>query len=128
MGIAEQVKELRQYVEAYEKQPFGREVEGTVKVLSDAADTIEALSANLQAANMEWSAEDCGEWIPCKKRLPEKDTDVLIRYYNSKEGKSITDIAWIDEDGNWKLTREEAGYFPPNFKKEIKKWMPLPED
>lgn len=58
MSISEQVKELRRYVETYEKQPFGREVEGTVKVLSDAADTIESLSAKLEEANMERSAEN----------------------------------------------------------------------
>lgn len=120
--VNELIKKLREIANCY----YG-EIRNYVSTIEEAADTIEALSAQLQAANMERSA-DCGGWIPCKKRLPEKDTDVLIRYYNSKEGKSITDIAWIDEDENWKLTREEAGYFPPNFKKEIKKWMPLPED
>lgn len=57
MSISEQVTELRRYVGAYEKRPFGREVNGTVKVLSDAADTIESLYKKLQAANMERPAK-----------------------------------------------------------------------
>lgn len=67
-------------------------------------------------------------WISCNKRLPEKYTEVLIRYYNSREEKFLTDIAWIDDDGKWYLIREKGGYFPPNFKKEITKWRPMPED
>lgn len=53
MSISEQVKELREVAEMYEGLDGG-------KILSEAADTIEALSAKL--ADMERSAEDC--WKP----------------------------------------------------------------
>lgn len=45
--INEQLQRIRLYVEAYERQPFGREVEGTTEVLSEAAYTIETLSVKL---------------------------------------------------------------------------------
>jgi len=51
MSIGEQVKELR--IAAVYKEHFLREL------LEKAADTIESLSAKLQTANMERSAEDC---------------------------------------------------------------------
>lgn len=112
MSISEQVKELREVAEMYEGLDGG-------KILSEAADTIEALSAKLETANkelerwhtdkindkiknpfawtstlcchncdhkdeyieeleaadMERSAEDCGGgWIECDKdNLPDKE-------------------------------------------------------
>lgn len=71
MSIREQVKELIEYADGYKKADFG--VDGIVKALYQAANTIESLSAKLQAANMERSAEDCGGWILCKDRLPTMD-------------------------------------------------------
>ena len=65
MTISEQIKELREIAELFDEIDDGR------RMLLQAADTIEALSAKLQAANMERSAEDCGGWILCKNRLPE---------------------------------------------------------
>lgn len=61
--ISEQVKELR--IAAVYKE------HSLKKLLEQAADTIEALSAKLQVAN-------CGGLIPCKERLPQKDETVLI--------------------------------------------------
>lgn len=48
--------------------------------LSDAADTIEALSAKLQAANMERTAEDCGGWIYCGdgENLPAEPSACIV--------------------------------------------------
>lgn len=72
--ISEQVKELRKLADDMEKY-----VGLTPKphILREVADTIESLSAKLQAANMEQSA-DCGGWIPCKERLPEKEAKEYI--------------------------------------------------
>lgn len=70
MSISEQIKELREVAEMYEGLDGG-------KILSEAADTIEALSAKL--ADMQRSAEDCGGgWIPCKDRLPETRNNILV--------------------------------------------------
>ena len=71
MSISEQVKELRELandVWLNSNEKFG------IKI-NQAADTIESLSAKLQAANMERSAEDCGGgWIECESgKLPDKE-------------------------------------------------------
>ena len=66
MSIGEQVKELRELFEIFEGKRLGR-------VLGQAADTIESLSAKLQSANMELSA-DCNGWIECESgKLPDKE-------------------------------------------------------
>lgn len=54
--INELVNKLKKYAAAYGLPPFGIEIEGTPKLLLEAADTIEALSAKLQAANAERSS------------------------------------------------------------------------
>lgn len=82
--ISEQVKELRNKADIFEQS--GCAVDGIVRAFRQAADTIESLSAKLQAANMERSAEDCGGWIKCKVRLPEEGHEVLLQdYYGNRE-------------------------------------------
>ncbi len=71
MSISEQVKELRAIandVWLNSNEKFG------IKI-NQAADTIEALSAKLRAANMD-KREDGGGWILCKDRLPTKELPV----------------------------------------------------
>lgn len=46
--INEQLQRIRLYAETYERQPFGREVEGTAEILREASATIESLTAELQ--------------------------------------------------------------------------------
>jgi len=69
MNISEQVKELRNFGEKAIFAPSTRDI------FSKAADTIEALSAKLQAANMERPEENCGGgWIECESgKLPDKE-------------------------------------------------------
>lgn len=55
MSISEQVKELRYKADVFEKS--GCAVDGIVKAFREAADTIESLSAKLEASNMEQQAE-----------------------------------------------------------------------
>lgn len=71
MSISEQVKELRDGSDVYKVGGFPE----VSKLLKNAADTIESLSAKLQAANMERSVEDCGGgWIECESgKLPDKE-------------------------------------------------------
>ena len=62
--ISKQVKELRKYAAGYRKTALG--LDGTVKVLEEAADTIEALSAKLAAADKElkrWHTDHINEKI-----------------------------------------------------------------
>ena len=69
MSISEQVKELRDGSDVYKVGGFPE----VSKLLKNAADTIESLSAKL--ADMERSAEDCGGgWILCESgKLPDKE-------------------------------------------------------
>lgn len=57
MDISAQVKELRELADDMKKYVGLRP---KPRILRESADTIESLSAKLQAANMERSAEDCG--------------------------------------------------------------------
>lgn len=82
MSISGQVKELREYVSTYETQPFGREVKGTVRVLSEAADTIEELSAKL-AANMGRS-EDYNRLNEVLKDIDTEIDNVIVKDTYSK--------------------------------------------
>lgn len=75
--ISEQVKELR---EEAEYQNDIKDYHGMVDLLSEAADTIESLSAKLQAADMERSADDCGGgWIYCGdgNNMPEEHDSIF---------------------------------------------------
>jgi hypothetical protein len=68
--ISKQIDELR----AYAKDSNGE----LAKLISDAADTIEVLSAKLSVANMERSSQYYNDgWISCSERLPEPRTDML---------------------------------------------------
>ena len=105
---SKQIDELR----AYAKDRKGE----LAKLINDAADTIEILSAKLHASQMERSSQYYhGGWIPVSERLPDKEGNYLITAqptYN--HAKDIRIAHWA---GRW------AGY----VKSEIIAWMPLPE-
>lgn len=71
--ISEQVKHLKELSDTARANVYS--FEALSQSLREAADTIEALSAKLQAANMERPAEDCGGgWIECESgKLPDKE-------------------------------------------------------
>ena len=76
--ISKQIDDLRDYA----KSRYGY----LAKIINDAADTIELLSAKLSAANMEQSsAYYNGGWMPCSKRLPD----------------NIENSYWICTDGGY---------------------------
>lgn len=79
MSTSEQVKELRKAAKWFEGACFS---EG-VKLVNQAADTIESLSAKLE--DMERKAENCGSgWIYCGdgKNLPEIERDIMLSTRN----------------------------------------------
>lgn len=95
--ISEQVKYLRE---------FG--CFGTVKqTMSEAADTIESLSAKLEAANG-------GGWIPCSERLPEENQNVIACFVHG----TVTELAFYNGKFNGVYSYD---------KKVIVAWQPLPE-
>lgn len=74
--IGEQIKELRNLSETFEEKRLGR-------ILSQAADTIESLSAKLAAANMQRSEAYYNDgWIYCgdKKNLPEEHDSMFAKF------------------------------------------------
>ena len=88
MSISEQVKELREIAKNFKEWEYNRFYDE----ISEAADTIESLSAKLQAENMERSA-DCGGWIPCKEMLPEERQLVWVSVeYKSGDTESVEGI------------------------------------
>lgn len=126
MNISEQVKQIRNYVKDY-RHPFhnqGVEIYGTDKILEQAADTIEALSAKLQAANM----ENGGGWISCEDRLPEDGVDVLVwfEYFRYGEYNRLFETTGISYtfNGEWSgFVNGSSGWSQLN----ILAWRPLPE-
>lgn len=77
MSISEQVKELRKVAENFREWEYNRFYD----VISEAADTIEYLSAKLQAANMERTDKYYGNTrIYCVKKKNKKDAIVSIMY------------------------------------------------
>lgn len=123
MSISEQVKHLKELSDAAKANVYS--FEALSQSLREAADTIEALSAKLQAADMEQTAEDCGGWIPCKERLPEYDTCVLVqvngKYKNITFENAIEFATYIKGEG-WILET-----YPDWHNPNIIAWQPLPE-
>ena len=107
--ISEQVKELR--IAAVYKE------HSLKTLLEQAADTIESLSAKLQAANMERSAEDCGRWIPCKERLPDESLDSVIGW--DKYRRRCCFVQYMG--GRWILGNDTDSV-------KITAWQPMPGD
>ena len=114
--ISKQIDELRTYA----KDRKGE----LAKLITDAADTIEMLSAKLHASQMERSSQYYhGGWIPCSERLPEPRMAVLgyaPRYQNIYALYYDTVLGWMV----WSPIRDDCF---PNSQGEIVAWMPLPE-
>lgn len=131
---SKQIDELR----AYAKDRKGE----LAKMINDAADTIELLSAKLYASQMERSSQYYhGGWIPVSERLPEKygwylctlkDTRVNTYYWNNKG-------EWVDNGKKhfFELYNISGRYTGENITAEqegsvywtdwVIAWMPLPE-
>lgn len=115
--IQKQIEELRRYADEYDPNAndlSGRAVEGTEKVLRNAAETIELLSAKLTASNLN------DGWIPTEKANPEKDGGYICAIDGEicGEDKPFVGMEWY-ENGEW--DEEEDGYNP------VLAWMKLPK-
>lgn len=117
--ISELIDKLKKYAAEYDLPSFGKEIEGTKELLNQAADTIEALSTKLQAAN----TENVGGWIACSERLPEYGKRYLVTAVwvdGDFEKKSVYDAVY-GSDGIW----HTHNYEPVSYK--VLAWHPLPE-
>lgn len=102
MSISEQIKELREVAEMYEGLDGG-------KILSEAADTIESLSAKL--ADMERSAEDCGKELADAKEVIRKllcseyDSSCQFCIHDDNEDAMCCNVggsgSWCCENSAW---------------------------
>lgn len=108
--ISKQIDDLR----AYAKDRKGE----LAKLVSDAADTIEMLSAKLSAANMERSARYYhGGWIPCSERLPRQGQEVICQCR-----ANMIKVLKLDACGDWYQDAEHC--YMSGF---VIAWMPLPQ-
>ena len=118
--ISKQIDDLR----AYAKDRKGE----LAKLVSDAADTIEMLSAELSAANMERSARYChGGWIPCSERSPEEEEK---SYWVCLDGGGQCQCRWTNNMYGLGANKwDKWGWHvmdKPQYSRVIA-WMPLPE-
>ena len=110
--ITKQIDELR----AYAKDRKGE----LAKLINDAADTIEQLSAKLHASQMERSSQYYhGGWIPCSERLPEESGRYLISVLDGV-GRRTTVAPYQPRYKAWTMTGRMAYW-------KVIAWMPLPE-
>lgn len=121
--ISEQVKELREIAKNFSEWEYNRFYD----TISRAADTIEALSAKLDAANR-------GGWIDFNKKLPKNEEKVLL----SKNRETLQDLfEFYFPDENFEdcdvmgFLEGESSYYDGftilNGNKDNIKWQPLPE-
>lgn len=130
--LSEQVKELRKYSEFCLQ--YGNERRAK-ELMRQAADTIEALSAKLQEANM----ENGGGWIACEDRLPDKIGKYIIHVITGT-GEDYVGM-WLYERGHHLSGRQywiddKQGYWASPYNgdpineplsKNVIAWQPLPE-
>lgn len=112
--IAEQMIELREYANNHKGE--------IRKICLHAADTIEQLSAKVQAANMERSTTYYnGGWIPVKERLPENEQEIL---FSTKTGRVHSGKYHDDDSANqWYSHKDKCRA----WNNVVSAWMPLPE-
>lgn len=91
---SKQIDDLR----AYAKDRKGE----LTKLITDAADTIEMLSAKLHASQMERSSQYYhGGWIPVSERLPEEYGEYRITWATSYSKKRLVGDAEYEVTGEW---------------------------
>lgn len=117
--ISEQVKTLKKVCMDYPDY-------NTRRLILDAADTIEDLSAKLQSANTERSTGDCDKWILCSSgKMPHGGSAVLIQLRRNTDGITAdsgytVDISFVRTSKNEWVS--SCGTYP--FE-DVVAWMPI---
>lgn len=126
--ISELIKNLRwygSYADIAEKD-----------LMYEAADTIEALSAKLAAANMERSDRYYGGgWIACEDRPPNEEGEYLVCVREKSNGKWIPSV--FDRTFITMMRCDKDGIFTPpmpctpaadgNYSAKVTAWQTIPE-
>lgn len=108
--ISKQVRRIRTMADIIQHN-------GIKLLLTEAADTIEALSAKLAAANMERSDRYYGSgWQPISEYSRDKYDWVLVKYFDGEE-ECVPQVAELRSDEKWHVSTDFDGDFiiPPNF-------------
>ena len=114
-----QVKEIREFAAEYKRDMSSGAIMGTDRVLCEAANTIESLSAKLSETNAERSTAYYNvEWIPCNERMPEAEQDVLLSFRSLDVRVGYR----ANTEGFFYVYGEEYIAFENTLA-----WMPLPE-
>ena len=117
---SKQIDELR----AYAKDRKGE----LAKLINDAADTIEVLSAKLHASQMERSSQYYhGGWIPVTERLPEENGLYLVTVNAQNRPVRIYEYAPWEMDEERKYWINDCDDHSHVFNHFVKAWMPMPE-
>ena len=122
--ISKQINELREYAKVRKGE--------LAKLINDAADTIEMLSAKLHASQMERSSQYYNDgWLPVDERNPDNKYDdwvigqirekssgylwipSVVEYRKSKDDWYVEGIGWLKSN--------------PDDAFEVIAWMPLPK-
>ena len=116
--ISEQVRKLRELARMNSDDTF--------RLLWEAAETIEDLSANVHANNIH------NGWIPATESLPELpmcsavEMDGVTHYTSDTvlvtTADGVIDMGFMEADEN-----EEFGWDVAGFRVEVTAWMPLPD-
>lgn len=132
--LSKQVKELRELANSKElemHEPVTYGFYGKIKSkLFRAADTIEALSAKLQAANME---NGCG-WILCEDRLPELNCFYTVTIFDGEDCRvepayyaKIGYLGMRELKPNWWTDCTSNAEMIEDGEDKVIAWQPLPE-
>ena len=116
------VEQMEEYVKESSNVDYNRAMIEAIEIVKSGG--IEELSAKLQAANMERSAEECGgEWISCRDRLPDVEVSENVKTGMCKDNGErflITDVdGYVYESTFWVAEQR--------FEDEAIAWQPLPE-
>lgn len=114
----ELIQRLRNEAE-FERYLFPHSDNETAAALDEAADAIEDLSEQLDEETEYATALNSyvPQWIPVTERLPEPDTNVLVR-----SGSFVSVWSLREGDVYWE---DEYSYFHDMC--EVTHWMPLPQ-
>lgn len=126
--ISELVKELREFEDLTNPKLYSPKI--TQKLLLQAADAIESLSAKLAKANM----ENGGGWVACEDRLPEINHFYAVTIFDGEDCRAepayyakIGYLGMRELKPNWWTDCTSNAEMIEDGEDKVIAWQPLPE-